>query len=160
MKHTLFLLCLLASLSLQAQVNNDVYFFDPAKDPVALRSDTTLQLLVSEYVLAKSVKARLGDGCTVSKSYKSQTKDGAEMLVFEGVYQAKGLQRFTLGIPLLPDASGRFYHASAQALICSSPGCNNCSILQGNCVGCCSEATSSSLSFPAPLSKVQTNLEE
>ncbi len=149
-------------MHLGAQVNSGgtAHFFDPEHDPVAVRSDTTLQLLVSEYLLAKSVKARLGQSCQVLKIYKNQPSAIGETLVFEGIYGSKNRQRFTLSIPLMPDTSGRFYYASAQAIVCSAPGCNNCSILNGNCVGCCSSANGGAVSLPSPLLKVQTNIDE
>ncbi len=161
MKNLYLLCCILICVRLSAQVSTpQVKFFDPQNDPVALRSDTAIQLLVSEYVLFKSVEARLGQGCQVLKTYKNKTASGAQILVFEGVYQAKNQQKFTLGIPLNPDAQGRLYFASAQALVCSSPGCNNCSILDGSCVGCCSDAAGSAVSLPNPLMKIQTNIKE
>ncbi|MBK6995682.1 MAG: hypothetical protein IPH31_12415 [Lewinellaceae bacterium] len=160
MKHALLLLSMLFSVYLTAQVNNNSAFFDPQHDPVALRSDTSIQLLVSEYVLSKSVEARLGHGCQVVKTYKNRTASGAQTLVFEGIYQAKSNQKFCLEIPLKPDAQARFYFASRQALVCSSPGCNNCSILNGNCVGCCSEAGGGAVSLPSPLAKIQTSIKE
>ncbi len=151
---------MLFSVYLTAQVNNNSAFFDPQHDPVALRSDTSIQLLVSEYVLFKSVETRLGQGCQVLNTYKDRTASGAQSLVFEGIYQAKSNQKFCLEIPLKPDAQARFYFASTQALVCSSPGCNNCSILNGNCVGCCSEAGGGAVSLPSPLAKIQTSIKE
>ncbi|MBC7774095.1 MAG: hypothetical protein H7246_01550 [Phycisphaerae bacterium] len=164
MKHTLSLLLAIAFLPLNAQNNGhnlpQVNFFDPEHDPVALRSDTTLQLLVSEYVLVKSVKARMGQDCQILKTYKNRSPNGGENLLFEGIYLAKNRQRFTLSVSLTPDAQGRFYYASSQALVCSAPGCNNCSIANGNCVGCCSSANGNAVSLPSPLLKVQTNLDD
>lgn len=160
MKHFLALFCLLFGLSGQAQVACDCAFFDPTKDPVAFRKDTTLQLIVSEYVLAKSVKTRLGPSCQVSKTYKIRGNLGEPILVFEGVLGLSPPQSFTLGIPLIPDAQQRYFYASSQALVCSSPGCNNCSILNGNCTGCCSSATGGNVALPMPLQKIQTNIEE
>ncbi|MFN0175885.1 MAG: hypothetical protein ACKVU0_14630 [Saprospiraceae bacterium] len=160
MKYALLLLFMLFSFLLTAQVKNTNAFFDPQHDPVALRSDTSIQLLVSEYVLAKSVEARLGQGCQVLKTYKNRLTSGTQTLVFEGVYRTKNNQKFSLEIPLKPDAQARFYYASTQALVCSSPGCNNCSILDGNCVGCCTEAVGGAVSLPSPLAKIQTNIKE
>ena len=164
MKHFLPLGFMLVLLRLGAQNNSgnlpQANFFDPERDPVALRSDTTLQLLVSEYVLAKSVKARLGQDCQVLKIRKSQGRDGSESLLFEGVYLAKARQRFSLSVPLLPDAQGRYYYASAQAIVCSAPGCNNCSILNGNCVGCCDSASGNAVALPTSLSKVLMTIDE
>ena len=63
MKYALLLFIIFSSLRLFAQFNTgnapQHNFFDPERDPIALRSDTTLQLLVSEYILCKSVKARM-----------------------------------------------------------------------------------------------------
>ncbi len=164
MKYALSLLFAIAFLSLNAQNNGhnlpQATFFDPERDPVALRSDTSLQLLVSEYVLLKSAKTRMGQDCQILKTYKNKSPNGVESLLFEGVYLTKNRQRFTLCVPLTPDAQGRFYYVSAQALVCSAPGCNNCSIANGNCVGCCSSGNGNSVSFPSPLLKVQTNLED
>jgi len=163
MKYFLLLLSIVTSQQLNAQINSGSHpqtnLFDPERDPVALRNDTTIQLLVSEYVLSKSVEARLGQGCQVLKTYKNRTASGAQTLVFEGVYRAKNNQKFRMEIPLKPDAQTRFYYASTQALVCSSPGCNNCSILNGNCVGCCSEA-GGAVSLPSPLAKIQTSIKE
>lgn len=164
MKHLYLLFCLLISLNLQAQVagNGTVSsnFFDPEQHPIALRSDTSLQLLVSQNVLVKSVKARMGPDCQILKMYRNRLPKGGECLVFEGIYLQKDQQRFILSVPLQPDAQGRFYYASTQALICSSPGCNNCSISNGNCVGCCSDPVNSAVVLPKPLSKIQTNVEK
>lgn len=156
MKYILPILLILASVRMSAQ---NPIFFDPAHDPVALRTDSTLQLLVSEYVLTKSVKARLGPDCKVLKAYKHRSPKGAESLIFEGIYLAKNGQHFTLSVPLVPDAQGRFYYTSSQSIVCSAPGCNNCSIDNGNCVGCCSDANGSAVALPTPLLKVQINIE-
>lgn len=160
MKYASFLFFILFSGHLIAQVKNNSVFFDPQHDPVALRNDTSIQLLVSEYVLTKSVEARLGQGCQILKMYKNRTASRPQTIVFEGVYRAKNNQKFCLEIPLQPDAQAQFYYASTQALVCSSPGCNNCSILNGNCVGCCSEAGGGAVSLPSPLAKIQTSIKE
>lgn len=160
MKHFLSFICLLYCFCVQAQVADNCTYFDPAKDPVAFRQDTSLQLIVSEYVLIKSVKARMGPGCRIYSIHKSLETQGAPSLIFEGVLELNNHQRFTLGIPLVPDAQQRYYYASSQALVCSSPGCNNCSILNGNCVGCCSSTSGGSIALPMPLQKIQTTIEE
>jgi hypothetical protein len=164
MKHLFLLTILFASLHLNAQHKDGalskLLFFDPEHDPVALRSDTTLQLLVSEYVLSKSVKARLGQDCEVTKTYKKRLPNGDETLVFEGLFLSKARQPFTLGIPLIPDTQGRLYYTSAQAIVCSSPGCSNCSIVNGNCSGCCSSAVGSAVGLPVPLLKVPLTIDE
>jgi len=162
MKHIFLFLFILASFGLNAQVNDagTINFFDPERDPVALRSDTSLQLLVSEYVLNKAVKSRMGQGCQVQKTSKNRLINGSEYLIFEGTFGIRESQHFTLAVPLMPDALGRFYYTSAQAMVCSSPGCSNCSILNGNCVGCCSSSSSRAVSLPSPLLKVSTTIEE
>ena len=164
MKQIILLLLLLPCLRLSAQVNPkdalQIHYFDPEHDPVALRSDTSLQLLVSEYILAKSVQARMGQDCQVTKISKVRSTQGAESLVFQGVWISKDRQQFTLGIPLIPDDSGRLFYASTQALVCSSPGCNNCSILNGNCTGCCLISTGSSVGLPSPLLKVSITIDQ
>ena len=164
MKPFFLFFALFISLHLNAQIQEPdrsrSIFFDPEHDPIALRSDTTLQFLVSEYVLTKSVKARLGRDCQVNETHKNRLPNGNTTLVIEGVFLSKDRQRFTLGIPLLPDAKGRFYYAATQALVCSSPGCSNCSIVNGNCAGCCSSATGSESSLPFPLLKVTLNIDE
>ena len=163
MKYALLLFIIFSSLRLFAQFNTgnapQHNFFDPERDPIALRSDTTLQLLVSEYILCKSVKARMGQDCQVLKTYQKKLQNGTERLIFEGIYTSKSRQHFTVSIPLKPDEQGRFYYISGQAIVCSAPGCNNCTIDQGNCVGCCS-STSNAVSLTSPLLKVQTNIEE
>ena len=164
MKHLFLFFILFISLHLNAQHKegnlSNANFFDPERDPIALRSNTTLQLLMSEYMLAKSVKARLGQDCQVLIIHKNRLHDGSESLLFEGVYLAKARQRFSLLVPLIPDAQGRYYYASAQAIICSAPGCNNCSILNGNCVGCCDSTSGTAVALPSPLSKVPMTIDE
>ena len=159
MKTLLLLLTLLAPVCISAQDNNNI-FFDPERNPVALRSDSTLQLLVSEYVLIKSLKTRLGQDCQVLKTYERRMSNGAESLVFEGVYLAKNRQRFTLSIPLTPDTQQKYYFTSAQAIVCSAPGCNNCSIDHGNCIGCCATGSVDSFALPSPLSKVSLTIDK
>jgi hypothetical protein len=164
MKHILLLLLIFTCLQLSAQINpkeaSQISYFDPEHDPVAIRSDNALQLLVSEYILAKSVQARLGPDCQVTKISKTQSGAGAESLVFEGIWISKVRQQFVLGIPLNPDASGRLFYASTQALVCSSPGCNNCSILNGNCTGCCLSNSGSAIGLPGPLLKVSITIDQ
>lgn len=164
MKHIVLLFLLLSGLQLNAQVNSkdapQISFFDPEHDPVVIRSDTTLQLLISEYVLAKSVQARLGQDCQVTKISKLRSGNEVESLVIEGVWISKVRQHFALGIPLIPDANGRLYFASTQALLCSSPGCNNCSIQNGHCTGCCLSSSGSSVGLPGPLLKVSITIDQ
>ena len=164
MKQIFLLLFLLTGLCLNAQNPGTelapCHFFDPERDPLALRSDSVLLLLVSEYVLAKSVKARLGQDCQVLKISKNCLPEGQNFLLFEGLFLAKNRQEFRLSIPLVPDTQGRFYYASSQALVCSAPGCNNCSIMNGKCVGCCSSVSGSAIAIPNPLLKVTTTIDE
>lgn len=157
-----FILFSFCTATLFAQSKNDGVpptFFDPQKDPIALRNDTVLHLLVSEYVLAKSVKTRLGTDYQVTKTWKS-TRPDEPMLFLEGHINTPQPHSFTLAIPLVSDVSGRFYYASSQALVCSSPGCSNCSILHGACVGCCASAVGNGLSVTSPLVKIQTSIDE
>ncbi len=158
MKNTFLFLLLIIGVDLNAQVNpvDPIHFFDPEQDPIALRSDSSFLLLVSEYTLVKSVQTRLGQGCQVLQIMKTHSAETGESLVMEGIYLQKKRQPFVLYIPLQPDAQGRLYYASTQALICSSPGCNNCSILNGHCVGCCSNEQGAAVGLPSPLIKVQT----
>ena len=161
MKPLLLFFFIIIGLQLNAQVKEHTpSFFDPEHDPVAMRSDTSIQLLVSEYILAKSVKARFSQDCQVIKMYKNKLPNGGEVLVFEGVILSKSRQPFTLGVPLIPDTQGRFLYASTQALVCSAPGCSNCSIQNGNCLGCCSSSTSYASTLQVPLLKVQQTIEE
>ncbi|MFN0216694.1 MAG: hypothetical protein ACKVT2_20740 [Saprospiraceae bacterium] len=164
MKHLFLFFMLLSALGLNAQHKaanlSSSNFFNPASDPIALRFDTTFQLLVSEYVLAKSVKARLGQGCQVLKIYKSRFGDGNPSLLIEGVFQDKNRQPFLLSVPLLADAHAQFYFASDQAIVCAAPGCNNCSIMNGVCVGCCDSASGTAVALPTPLSKIQMTIDE
>lgn len=157
MKHAFFLLLLLSALALRAQTNaqNAVQVFDPERDPVAIRADSALFLIVSEYVLTQAVKTRLGKECQVFYISKTNALAQPASLLFQGKMALQQEQDFTLKIPLTPDAEGRLYYASTQALICSAPGCNNCSIQNGNCVGCCANGTS--VALPFPLGKVKTN---
>lgn len=162
MRHLYLFLCLFLAAQLGAQVNKGENqqspIFDPLRDPVALQQDASVQLLVSEFVLTKSLKARMGAGVQVLKTYKHRSENGTNHLVFEGLYP--GGTPFAIAIPLLPDAQERYYYPSAQAMICSSPGCNNCSILNGNCVGCCSAVNENSSVLPQPLLSVQTSIED
>jgi hypothetical protein len=164
MKQIILLLLLLPCLRLSAQLNSkdapQISYFNPEHDPVAIRSDTALQLLVSEYVLAKSVQARLGSDCQVAKISKVRAGNEAESLVIEGVWISKDRQHFALGIPLIPDVNGRLYYASNQALLCSSLGCNNCSIQNGHCIGCCLSSSGSSVGLPGPLLKVSITIDQ
>ncbi len=159
MKQFILLFFTLGNFALYAQTTQNNDYFDPSKDPVAIGNDTTIQLIVSEYILSKSVKARLGQDCQVHKTYKKKVENGVYTLVFEGTYLNKGTQNFMLRVPLTLDAQGQFYYTSLQALICSSPGCNNCTINNGICTGCCSSQGESSGTITSPLSKVQTKLD-
>ena len=162
MKHALPLSFLFGALALNAQVpaSENVLYFDPLQDPVALRTDTTLQLLLSTSVLAQSVQTRLGAGTQVTRSYQTRSPKGVETLIFEGLYTNQDGQQFSLEIPLRPDATGRLWFADSAALVCSSPGCNNCSIYQGNCVGCCTSTSANASYLPAPLVKVPLTINE
>ena len=106
-----------------------------------------------------SDSARMGQDCQVLKTYQKKLQNGTERLIFEGIYTSKSRQHFTVSIPLKPDEQGRFYYISGQSIVCSASGCNNCTIDQGNCIGCCS-STSNAVSLTSPLLKVQTNIEE
>ena len=164
MRYCVQFFLLIACFHLHAQVegknNISSGYFDPARDPLAVRADTVIQLLVSESTLAKSLGARLGEDCQVLKIFHRQMPKGGVNLVLEGVLKTKGQQRFLMSVPLLPDAQSRYYYAAAQGIICSAPGCNNCSIDQGNCVGCCSDMAQGATILPAPLSKVSTTLKK
>jgi len=161
MRHLYLLLCFFLAAQLGAQVNHgenrQMLRFDPSQDPIALQQDASLHLLVSEFVLAKSLKARLGADVQVLKTYKYRSENGSNHLVFEGLYP--GGDPFSISIPLLPDAQERYYFPASQALICSSPGCNNCSIQNGNCVGCCSAVNENSI-LPQPLLRVQISVDD
>lgn len=159
MKQFYLFCCLLLAVQLNAQINNGgKTSFDPLRDPVALKQDNCVQLLVSEFVLAKSLKARIGSDASVLKTYKNCAENGSNHLVFEGQY-SNGTS-FMISIPLLPDAQERYYYTSAQALICSTPGCNNCSILNGNCVGCCTAVNENNRILAQPLLSVQTSTDD
>lgn len=150
MKHTFFLFLWFSTLVMRAQTNpqNLVPVFDPERDPVAIRTDSALLLMVSEYVLVQAVATRLGQECQVFHMTKTKLDGQPESLHFQGAFTLQARQIFSLNIPLTPDPKGQFYYASTQALLCSAPGCNNCSILNGNCVGCCVNGTASSLLYP------------
>lgn len=155
MKNTFLILFAFIGHCLAAQTSP---YFDPERDPVAQRTDTDFQLIVSEYVLAKSLKASMGNNCHVEKTYKDKLADGRPCLFFEGRWM-QDLHHFSIGIPLKPDAQQRLFYLESQAIVCSAPGCNNCSIYNGNCVGCCSSTSENRLS-PTPLKKVQMAIDE
>jgi len=128
-----FVLC----TQINAQVAPQANFFDPEQNPVAMRNNTTLQLIVSEYVLAKSVTTRLGQGSKVSNMYKTKSANGTESLIFEGNYSGNEPHHFSMRITLVPDLAGKYFYISSPALICEKIGCFNCSIFEGDCIGCC-----------------------
>ena len=166
MKQICILLCFFFALCAQISAQNSsnippATFFDPEQNPVAMRNDTSLQFVVSEYVLVKSVTTRLGQGSRVTKMYKSKWPNGMNCLVFEGNYFGDNQKGFSIGITLLPDANAKFYYASNEAMVCEKPGCNNCSISNGKCIGCCSTDSdgTASQSISVPLLKVPINID-
>lgn len=99
----MLLLACAVSIQLCAQVTKSIppaTFFDPEHDPIAIRSDTSLLLVVSEYILVKSVTARVGQKCVIDKTYKSTLKNGATAIIFEGHYTGDPGQRFSMGSTL------------------------------------------------------------
>lgn len=132
--------------------------FDPERDPVAIREGDAVQLFVSEYVLSKSVRARIGRQAQVDKVYQ-MVWTGAPYLVVEGRHPSdNGMQTFKFNIPLMPDASGRFLYASATAQACNGP-CGNCGTNPADC-GCCTTSNGrSGQTIPSPLLKVTTTTE-
>ncbi|MBL7825051.1 MAG: hypothetical protein JNJ57_00355 [Saprospiraceae bacterium] len=151
---------------LQAQIqtrspqNNS---FDPAFDPIAVRTDTSTQLVVSEFMLAKSLSMRLGKPCTFNEIRKVRMSNGMVMLIFDGQYASPSRQKFSLGVPLIPDNIGKFFYASYQALQCETEGCNSCSIADGKCVGCCFPVGNNGMqvhkTIDMPFQKVQINFD-
>jgi hypothetical protein len=135
-------------------------WFDPALHPVAVQKDSCLHLLVSEYVLAKSLETRMEKSVRVQAVFRQKEPDGGESLVFSGIYPAKSRQPFILSLRLRPEPSSRFYFADNQAIICSAPGCNNCRVVHHQCQGCCDLSSGQSLSLIRPLVKVITELDE
>lgn len=160
MKTFFLLLSLLACLQIKGQNTSlPVRYFDPEHEPVAIRSsDSSLQLIVSEYVLAKSIKARLGQSFQLNKVYKHQIKNGKPYLIFEGIYNTAPPQSLALGLLMIPDAQGKYYYASTLAdMTCGVVGCENCSIVNGECTGCCPNSSSN---FANPLMKVPAGIDQ
>jgi hypothetical protein len=135
-------------------------WFDPELHPVAVQIDSNLQLLVSEYVLAKSLETRMEKSVRVQAVFRQKDADGQESLVFTGVYPAKYRQPFSLSLRLRPEPLSRFYYADTQAIICSAPGCNNCRVVNQRCEGCCDIASGQSVALIRPLARVATTVEE
>jgi hypothetical protein len=162
MTRFILFLALAASSHLQAQISAGSplvpLFFDPEREPVAVRADSSFQLIVSEYLLAKAVAARFGAACLVSDISKKRRPDGDFFLLVKGQYDAKGTT-FSVEIPLVPDAEGRFLHAAAEAAICSTPGCSNCSVQNGRCVGCCSLSNDAAGKLISPMIKVPATVD-
>jgi hypothetical protein len=162
MTRFILFLALVASCQLQAQVwpgsSAAATFFDPEREPIAVRADSSLQLIVSEYLLAKAVTTRLGVSCRVNEISKQRRPDGAFSLDIIGLFDAKGTL-FALEIPLVPDVEGRFYHAAAEAAICSTPGCSNCGVQNGKCVGCCQPSNEAAGKIILPMIKVPVALD-
>ncbi len=138
-------------------------FFDPERDPIAFRSDTVLLLLVSEYTLVKSVTAGVGQKCVIDKTYKSKLHNGTTSIIFEGHYSNDPGQRFLIGLELIADSTGKYYYAAQEATMCEKPGCNNCTLSDGRCTGCCDDSGNSGLAsrpkIAKPLLKVQTSID-
>jgi len=165
-RYTMLLLACAVSIQLCAQVTKSIppaTFFDPEHDPIAIRSDTSLLLVVSEYILVKSVTARVGQKCVIDKTYKSTLKNGATAIIFEGHYTGDPGQRFSMGLNLIPDAAGKFFYAAQEATMCEKPGCSNCTLSNGRCLGCCDDAGSNGMAsrskIVVPLLKVQTSID-
>jgi hypothetical protein len=138
-------------------------FFDPERDPIAVRSDTSTVLVVSEYVLTKALKARMGRGCQVQKMYQKRQRDGADYLFFEVVYaNIDGRQALVMALPLIPDAQRHFFFAGQQALVCKKEGCASCDLVNGQCMGCCALTNGRMANPPiqVPLLKVQTTIDD
>jgi len=162
MKTFLLLLSLAGAFGLQAQILNTSTpqgSFDPEHDPIAIRVDSSFQLLVSEYMLIKSLQARLSTEYQIYKVHKTG-ETLQPLLVFEGVYLNSNQQNCSISISLIAASDGLLYHTSNQALVCSTPGCSNCSILEGNCVGCCANSNTRPTIITAPLAKVLSNIDK
>lgn len=135
------------------------YFFDPERDPVAVREGEAIHLFVSEYILAKSVRARVGRQSQIDKVYQLGWS-GKPYLIVEGHYPADGgPQYFKFNIPLTPDASGKFLYAARAGQSCNGP-CGNCGTDPSNC-GCCTTSSNGREGQPiqSPLLKVTTGTE-
>lgn len=135
-------------------------WFDPELHPVAVQIDSGLHLLISEYVLAKSLETRLENSVRVQAVFRQNEPDGQESLLFTGIYTTKSRQAFSLSLRLRPEPLSRFYFADTQAIICSAPGCNNCRVVNQRCEGCCDIASGQSVELVRPLVRVATTVEE
>jgi hypothetical protein len=135
-------------------------WFDPEIHPVAVQKDSSLHLLVSEYVLAKSLETRMEKTVRVEAVFRSEEPNGLPSLVFTGIFTNLYRQPFTLSLRLRPEPTSRFYHADTLAIICSAPGCNNCRVVNQRCEGCCDLSSGQSLSLIRPLVRVGIAVED
>jgi hypothetical protein len=134
------------------------HFFDPERDPVVIRQGKSMQLYISEYLIAKSVRARIGRQCDVTKVY-TLSDSGREYLIIEGQYQSDQLQYFQLNIPLMADKAGKYWYAGSEAGSCQSTSCSNCGKPPA-CATCCGGTDGSrAQSIRSPLLKVTTEAE-
>lgn len=125
--------------------------FDPAFEPVALRADSSLQLVQSEYILAKALRARMPWIQQVEQIQKVRAQN-MDYLVYTVRTANVPQQTIFISIPLLVGPGGWLYAANT-ATLCNGNGCNRCGpppscSCDGGTGGC------SSSSLFAPLVKV------
>jgi hypothetical protein len=105
--------------------------FDPQSMPVAVDQDSTIQLIVSDYVLSKALKAALID---VSKVINLEciTANGASYLVYKTKMKQYRNEDVFVTIPLYKWYDGKYYASSGGVTCRSINGCD-CKICTGNC---------------------------
>lgn len=149
-------IALLAGSTAYAQ--SPVALFNPQTMPVAVVSDSTVQLIVSNFTLIRSLKAQMPNLERVEKVTQIK-KAGKEYLVFTAQLRGAPHERYFINIPLREQVAG-WYYATSGGSVCA--GCSDC---QGNC-GACSDSTQG-CSAPAsihlipalPLAKVTLSVE-
>jgi hypothetical protein len=134
--------------------NNSNTVFDPTMMPVAVEADSSIKLIVSEYVLAKSVKRQMAAVKNVEK-IEQVKRDSVTYLVFSINTYSK--ESVLIHVPLVKGRYG--YYAGTNVVSCS----NSC----GNCTNCfCNGSTTKKCDDPPsntnsifPLSRVSTQIE-
>lgn len=142
-----------------AHAQSPAPIFNPQTMPVAVVSDSTVQLIVSNFTLIRSLKTQVPNLERVEKVAQIK-KAGKEYLVFTAQFRGAPRERYFINIPLREQVAG-WYYATSGGSVCA--GCNDC---QGNC-GACSDSTQSCSAPPAsvhiistfPLAKVTLSIE-
>ncbi len=108
--------------------------FDPQTMPVAIEQDSSLQLLVSEYVLCKSLKAAV-PGVVKVREVRQFTENGFQYLVYKARIQQFGKEETTISIPLYKLPNGQYYVSNTGLCAYRSTDCCKPSTCTGTCCG-------------------------